>query len=111
MKRIEAIIQAHRLKHVVLALHELPRFPGFAIADVHGQGRGKGVGGHFVYEATEGLLYHRRRMLIVVCEDKDARLIVELISKAAHTGRAGDGLITITTLDDVLRIRDFGAPV
>lgn len=108
MKRIEAIIQPHRLKHVVLALHELPRFPGFTVVDTHGQGRGKGTGGHFVYEPDEGLVYHKRRMLIVVCEDKEARLIAELIAKAAHTGRAGDGLVAITTLDDALRIREFG---
>lgn len=110
MKRIEAIIQPHRLRHVVLALHELPSFPGFTVVDVHGQGRGKGSGGHFVYEPDEGLVYHKRRMLIVVCEDKEARFMAELIAKAAHTGRAGDGLVSITPLDDVIRVRGFGAP-
>jgi nitrogen regulatory protein PII len=109
MKRVDAIIQPHRLKHVVLALHEMPTFPGFTITDAHGQGRGKGQGGHFVYEADEGLVYHKRRMISVVCEDKEADLIAALILKAAHTGRAGDGLITITSLASVLRIRDAQA--
>ncbi|MBL6612387.1 MAG: P-II family nitrogen regulator [Alphaproteobacteria bacterium] len=109
MKRIDAIIQPHRLRHVVLALHELPRFPGFTIVDAHGQGRGKGSGGHFVYDADEGLVYHKRRALMIVCEDKEARYIAELIAKAAHTGRAGDGLVTISDLGDVIRVRDARA--
>jgi nitrogen regulatory protein PII len=109
MQRIDAFIQPHRLKHVVLALHEMPTFPGFTITDAHGQGRGKGQGGHFIYDADEGLVFHKRRILSVVCEDKEAEAIAALIVKAAHTGRAGDGLITITPLASVIRIRDVKA--
>jgi nitrogen regulatory protein PII len=109
MQRIDAIIQPHRLRQVVLALHEMETFPGFTVTDANGQGRGKGKGGHFVYEQDEGLVYHRRRVLSVVCEDTEALSIAELIAKAAHTGRAGDGLVTITPVARVLRIRDVKA--
>ena len=109
MKRVEAIIQPHRLKHVVWALHELPSFPGFTIMDAHGQGRGKGKGGHFIQEPDEGLVYHKRRIVVVVCEDKEAPLIVQLIAKAAHTGRQGDGFISVTDIADIVRIRNGGA--
>lgn len=109
MQRIDAMIQPHRLKHVVLALHEMETFPGFTVTDAHGQGRGKGKGGHFAYDPEEGLVYHKRRIVSVVCEDADAVSIANLIAAAAHTGRAGDGLITITPLSNVVRIRDAKA--
>ncbi len=104
MKRIEAIIQPHKLSKVVAALHALPHFPGFTVLDAHGQGHGRGKGGVFAYDNKEGLLYHRRSILFVLCEDEFATTIVEAIGGAAHTGRAGDGLISVVDVDAIIRI-------
>ena len=104
MKRIEAIIQLHKLSKVVTALHALPRFPGFTVLHAHGQGHGKGVGGVFAYDNKEGLLYNRCSVLLILCEAQSSTTIVETIRSAAHTGQAGDGLISIVDVDSIIRI-------
>jgi nitrogen regulatory protein PII len=106
MKRVEAFLQPRRLAKVVSALHALPVFPGFTMMDAHGQGHGRGVGGHFVHEPNEGLLYHKRICLVVICEDVEAAAIVDAISNAARTGNKGDGLVVVTDTVEVVRIRD-----
>lgn len=108
MKRIEAFVQQHRLSGIVTALHALPNFPGFTILNAHGQGHGRGVGGHYLYEPDEGLLYHKRVVLLVFCEDKDGDLITRTIVRAAHTGNKGDGIVVVSHVARVLRIGTAG---
>lgn len=104
MKEIKAIIQPHMVSKVVRALHELPHFPGLTISDARGQGRGRGAGGAF--KVTEDSLdYHPRTVLGILCADELAASITETIRHAAHTGHTGDGIITVTDLAEVIRIR------
>ncbi|MFX9224383.1 P-II family nitrogen regulator, partial [Acinetobacter baumannii] len=72
MKRIEAFLRPHRLGKVIAALHALPHFPGFTVFDAHGQGHGRGTGGHYVYGEDEGVLLHERCVLVVICADEQA---------------------------------------
>lgn len=104
MKKIQAFIQPHVLGRVVQALHELPHFPGISILDVAGQGRGRGQGG--AYRVTEEeLFFHKKKLVVVVCADEIAGSMVEAIRVAAHTGHQGDGLILVTDISQVVRIR------
>jgi nitrogen regulatory protein P-II 1 len=104
MKQINAVIQPHMLSNVVRALHELPHFPGFTVSDVRGQGRGRGAGGSF--KVTEDSIdYHRKVMLHIACFDDLQSSITDAIQRAAHTGNAGDGLIVVTEVSEVIRIR------
>ena len=104
MKQITAVIQPHMLSNVVRALHQLPHFPGFTITDGRGQGRGRGVGGAF--KVTEDSIdYHRKTVVQIVCADDLAPSITETIERAAHTGMAGDGLIVVSEVSAVIRIR------
>ena len=104
MHSIRAIIQPHMVGKVMRALHELPHFPGCTVTDAHGQGRGRGAGG--VYEATEDdIEYNRKVELEVVCTDDLVSAISDTICEAAHTGHRGDGLILVTELRSVTRIR------
>ncbi|MDA1280983.1 MAG: P-II family nitrogen regulator [Chloroflexi bacterium] len=104
MKQITATIQPHRLSNVVRALHQLPHFPGFTIWDARGQGRGRGAGGAF--KVTEDSIdYHRKNLLQITCADELVTSIVETIQKSAHTGNPGDGLIVVTDVAEVIRIR------
>ncbi len=109
MKRIDAYLQPHRLHKVVTALHALPNFPGFTLLDAHGQGRGRGAGGHFVY-STDGLVYHERVVMIVYCEDQDAETVARTIASAARTGNKGDGIVAISGDHTLLRISSAGGP-
>lgn len=104
MKEIKAIIQPHMVSKVVRALHELPHFPGLTVFDARGQGRGRGAGGAF--KVTEDSIdYHRKTVLEIVCADEHAASIAETIRQHAHTGRTGDGIIIVTDLGEVIRIR------
>lgn len=104
MKEIRAIIQPHMISKVVRALHELPHFPGLTVFEARGQGRGRGAGGAFKI-TEDNLDYHRKTVVAIVCADELSVAITETIQQAAHTGHAGDGLITVTDLADVMRIR------
>lgn len=105
MKRIEAFIQPHRLNKIVSALHQLPHFPGFTVLNAHGQGHGRGAGGHFHYSSDDGLLFHSRLALVVVCEDFEAEEIAATIARAAHTGTKGDGMVVISDIAEIIRVR------
>lgn len=107
MKKVCAYIKSHRLEKVIAKLHELPRFPGFTVLDGHGQGHGRGAGGHYAY-GQDGLLYHPQRVLQVLCEDDEAEAVATCIARCAHSGLPGDGLVTIEPVDSLRRIRDVG---
>ncbi len=104
MKAILAIIQPHMLTKVLDALHALPHFPGLTVSDCLGQGRGLGAGGQFV--ATEHTIeLQKMTRLELVCADAAAVEIARVIRNAAHTGNPADGVVVVTGLTYVVRIR------
>lgn len=104
MKEVKAIIQPHMLHNVVCALHELAHFPGITIVDVQGQGRGAGKE-HAYQPTVDEIFKTNRKLLEIVCADDAADQIAETIRKTAHTGHKGDGLIVISDISEVIRIR------
>lgn len=104
MKEIKAILQPHIVSRVVRALHELPHFPGLTLSDARGQGRGRGAGGSFKL-TEDDIEYHRKVIMEVVCNDDLAAGIAETIRQLAHTGNKSDGIILISELCEVIRIR------
>lgn len=104
MKEIKAILQLHMVTKVVRVLHALPHFPGLTLSDARGQGRGRGAGGSFKL-TEDDIDYHRKVILEVVCNDELAQSIVETIRQAARTGNKGDGIILVSELREVIRIR------
>ena len=105
MKRVEAILQVHRVSRVVHALHELPHFPGFTVLPAKGQGRGRGMQGHYA-GTDEDLVYHERQMLIVICDDDEAEAIAKTIAWSAHTGNRHDGIVMISDVSGFLRVAE-----
>ncbi len=104
MKEIKAIIQPHMLTKVIDALHALPHFPGLTVSDCLGQGRGLGAGGQYV--ATEQTIgFHKMTKLELLCSGAAARDVVRVIQQAADTGNPGDGIVMVTDLPRVIRIR------
>jgi nitrogen regulatory protein P-II 1 len=104
MKQITAIIQPHMLAKVERALHELPHFPGFTVLRAKGHGRGRAA--DHAYHATEWDMHeHDKLLLLIFCSDQLAPQIVETIRENAHTGLPGDGLIAVSEVAQVMRIR------
>jgi nitrogen regulatory protein P-II 1 len=103
MKKIEAIIKPFKLDDVREALSEIG-VTGMTVTEVKGFGRQKG---HTeLYRGAEYVVdfLPKVKLELVVKEDQLERSI-EAISKAARTGKIGDGKIFVYAVDQVVRIR------
>jgi nitrogen regulatory protein P-II 1 len=104
MKKIEAIIQPHKLDEVKEALKGIG-VEGITISEVRGYGRQKG---HTeVYRGAEYSvdLLPKVKMEMVV-PDAHLSRIVEKLGEAARSGKIGDGKIFISSIDEAIRIRN-----
>lgn len=104
MKQIIAIIRPATVEQVEHVLHELGHFPGLTLFSVSGESRGRAAG--HAYEPVEwDIEEHDNVMMFVICTDELASQVVDAISNAAHTGRPGDGVIAVSEISEVVRIR------
>jgi nitrogen regulatory protein P-II 1 len=103
MKKIEAIIKPFKLEEVKDALGEIG-IDGMTISEVKGFGRQKG---HTeIYRGSEYAMDFLPKIKIdLVVTDQQSDRAVETITKAAKTGKIGDGKIFISTIEDAVRIR------
>ncbi|MFW5970182.1 MAG: P-II family nitrogen regulator [Halofilum sp. (in: g-proteobacteria)] len=103
MKRINAIIKPYKLDDVREALSE-SGVNGMTVTEVKGFGRQKG---HTeLYRGAEYVIdFLPKIRLEVVVADDDADSAIEAISRAARTGKIGDGKIFVETVERVIRIR------
>jgi nitrogen regulatory protein P-II 1 len=104
MKKLEAIIQPHKLEDVREALKNIG-VDGMTISDVRGHGRQKGH--KEVYRGQEYTvdLLPKVKLEIVVPDDRLTET-VKALSDSARTGKLGDGKIFISNIDDAIRIRN-----
>ena len=103
MKLISAIIKPFKLDDVREAISEIG-VEGITVSEVKGFGRQKGH-----TELYRGAEYQvdflpKVKLEIAVNDDVVERL-VETITKAAYTGKIGDGNIFVFNLEQVIRIR------
>ncbi len=103
MKLITAVIKPFRLDDVRNALSEVG-VQGMTVTEVKGFGRQKG---HTeLYRGAEYVVdFLPKVKLEMAVSDDMVELAVDAISKAAQTGKIGDGKIFIQSLDEVIRIR------
>jgi nitrogen regulatory protein PII len=103
MKKIEAVIKPFKLEDVREALNEIG-ITGMTVTEVKGFGRQKG---HTeLYRGAEYVVdfLPKVKLELVVNEDQLDRCI-DTISKAARTGKIGDGKIFVYPVEQVIRIR------
>jgi nitrogen regulatory protein PII len=103
MKKLAAIIQPAKLEDVKEALKGAG-VEGITVSEVRGHGRQKGH--------TETYRGHEYKIDLlpkvkveVIIPDAHLESILDAVSKAARTGRIGDGKIFVSSIDDVIRIR------
>ncbi len=103
MKLVTAIIKPFKLDDVREALSEIG-VQGITVSEVKGFGRQKG---HTeLYRGAEYVVdfLPKVKMEVAIAEDLLDQTI-EAISKAANTGKIGDGKIFVSPLEQVIRIR------
>ncbi len=103
MKIVTAIIKPFKLDDVRDALAEIG-VQGVTVTEVKGFGRQKG---HTeLYRGAEYVVDFLPKVKIEAAIDaKQLDKVVEAITKAARTGKIGDGKIFVSDLEQVVRIR------
>ena len=103
MKKIEAIIKPFKVNEVKDALHDIG-VQGMTLTEVKGCGRQKG---HTeIYRGSEYTVDFLPKVKVeIVVPDAQLASVVEVIIKAATTGKIGDGKIFIWSVEEAIRIR------
>ncbi|HEX5229145.1 MAG TPA: P-II family nitrogen regulator [Bryobacteraceae bacterium] len=104
MKKIEAIIQPHKLEDVKEALKAIG-VDGMTISEVRGHGRQKGH-----KEVYRGMEYQvdllpKVKLEMVVADDRSAE-VVQTVVASARTGKIGDGKVFVFDVAEAIRIRN-----
>jgi nitrogen regulatory protein P-II 1 len=104
MKKIEAIIQPHKLEDVKEALKAIG-VDGMTITEVRGHGRQKGH--KEIYRGMEyqvDLLPKVKVELVIV--DARAEEVIKTVVESARTGKIGDGKVFVYDVAEAIRIRN-----
>ena len=103
MKLVSAIIKPFKLDDVREALSEVG-VQGLTVTEVKGFGRQKGHTEH--YRGAEYVIdFLPKVKLEIGVADEQVESVIEAISKAANTGKIGDGKIFVSNVEHVVRIR------
>jgi len=104
MKRIEAIIQPHKLDDVKEALKGLG-VDGMTVTDVRGHGRQKGHKETYRGQEYKVDLLPKVELDMVV-PDSRVEQVIDAIAAAARSGKIGGGKIFVSSVDEAVRIRN-----
>jgi len=104
MKEIKAYIRSSALEAVIEKLQERGA-PGVTAINVHP------VGYDFDPRFSLGKAditkkYYDITKIELVCDAEDLDGYIDAIAEAAHTGTSGDGLIFVSDVDEVVKIRN-----
>ena len=104
MKKIEAIIQPHKLEEVKDALKNIG-IDGMTITEVRGHGRQKGH--KEVYRGMEYQVDLLPKVKVeMVVPDARSEEVINALAAAARTGKIGDGKIFVLDVAEAIRIRN-----
>lgn len=103
MKLVTAVIKPFKLDDVREALSEIG-VQGITVTEVKGFGRQKG---HTeLYRGAEYVVDFLPKVKVeIATSDEQLDQVIEAISRAANTGKIGDGKIFVTALEQAIRIR------
>jgi nitrogen regulatory protein P-II 1 len=104
MKKIEAIIQPHKLEDVKEALKGIG-IDGMTISEVRGHGRQKGH-----KEVYRGMEYQvdllpKVKVEMVVSDERSSE-VIQTVVRSARTGKIGDGKVFVFDVAEAIRIRN-----
>jgi nitrogen regulatory protein P-II 1 len=104
MKKIEAIIQPHKLDDVKEALMKIG-IDGMTVSEVRGHGRQKGHTETYRGQEYKVDLLPKVKIEMVV-SDARADEVGRALAVAARSGKVGDGKIFVTNVVEAIRIRN-----
>lgn len=102
-KRIDAIIREEALDDVIDELRGIG-IVGMSVVEIHGHGREGGIS-----LSWRGTSYQMdmvpKIQLSVVLSERNLQGTVDAIISAARTGEPGDGIIFVSPVEDIIRVR------
>jgi nitrogen regulatory protein P-II 2 len=103
MRLITAIVKPYKVEDVRAALAEIG-VQGMTVTEVKGFGRQKG---HTeLYRGAEYVIdFLPKAKLEIAVEAGLVEQVIETITRAARTGKIGDGKIFVSVLEQVVRVR------
>ena len=103
MKLITAIIKPFKLDEVRQSLHDIG-VTGITVTEVKGFGRQKG---HTeLYRGAEYVVDFLPKVKIEIAVGSNlVDQVIDAVSKAANSGKIGDGKIFVSNIEEVVRIR------
>jgi nitrogen regulatory protein P-II 1 len=103
MKLITAVVKPHRLDDVKEALQAYG-VHGLTVTEASGYGRQRGH-----TEVDRGAEYTvdlvPKVRIEILAEDDDAESVIEVVVKAARTGKIGDGKVWSVPVESAVRVR------
>lgn len=103
LKKIEAIIREDKVNDVMEGLNAIG-IVGMNMFEVRGHGRQGGV--QLVGRAgTYQVNVLPKIQINIVLNDRNLEAALDAILQSAYTGEAGDGIIFVTPVEDVIRVR------
>lgn len=103
LKKIEAIIRESKVNDVKDALNEIG-IMGLNMFEIRGRGRQGGIqltGRSGTYQVD----MLTKIQINIVLSERNLEETIKTIVKAAYTGEPGDGLIFVSSVDEVIRVR------
>ncbi len=100
---VQAIVRMEMLDRVVHRLRE-SGVPRLSVTRLHGVGAGVDPSSARV-TAEEGTEEMDNGRVAFICDAERAEMFVELLARAARTGRRGDGIVSVHPVLSVVKIR------
>jgi nitrogen regulatory protein P-II 1 len=104
MKKIEAIVQPHKLDDVKEALKGIG-IDGMTVSEVRGHGRQKGHKEVYRGQEYEVDLLPKVKIEMVIPSSRADEVLKTLVS-SARTGKIGDGKVFVYDVAEAIRIRN-----
>lgn len=104
MRKIEAIIQPHKLEEVKDALIGIG-IDGMTVTEVRGHGRQKGHKEFYRGQEYEVDLLPKLKLEMVIPAAREEE-VIETLACSARTGKIGDGKIFVSEVRDAIRVRN-----
>ncbi|MBL1232506.1 MAG: P-II family nitrogen regulator [Vicingaceae bacterium] len=104
MKEIQAFIRPEKLNDIYKALEK----EGHCCLTIfNGEGTGKYTDQSKDWPSFKHPFLHSKMVKIeMVCKKEAVKKVTEIIQESGSTGESGDGLIYVSDVEEVIRIRD-----
>ncbi|NIR61399.1 MAG: P-II family nitrogen regulator [Gammaproteobacteria bacterium] len=103
MKELKVICRKERVERVVATLRAAG-VPRLTLSHVHALGSGVDPE-HYRLAFEEGAAYTEKAKIELVCRGEDVPRLVDLVLESCRTGQRGDGVIFVTDIARVVKIR------